>query len=604
VQNIEKLVGHDSLDIEFAVTGDGRVHILQVRPIAVTHLPEPIDDEQVAVTLADARRFLTARRPPGPTLVGSTTRYSVMADWNPAEIIGTKPKRLALSLYRYLITDDVWAQQRAEYGYRDVRPCPLIVEIGGHPYVDVRATFNSFVPAELPDDLAHRLVDHYLDHLARHPHLHDKVEFEVLFTCLTVDFDERAERLRAAGFNASEIAALRAALLTITNRGFERLAFDLGQLPVLEARLARIDAADLAPLDRAFHLLEQTRRIGTLAFAHLARAGFVASALLRSLHNVGALTAQEVNAFLGSVETVLGRMQTDGRRVRDGELSWDAFVASYGHLRPGTYDITSPCYRSAAEQYLRPVVERASSTSGGASAAASDGVWSIQTRRAVGEALAAAGLPVDAERFEQFARGAIAGREEGKFVFTKGLSAALECLAAFGETQGLSREELAHVPIADLLACREVVTQPGAFLDRRVLEGREAFHIAQGVCLPGQIGSEIDLFCFEQEAAEPNFVSLGAVEAPVVAYDLSPASDVDGKIVLIPNADPGFDWLLARDIAGLVTMYGGANSHMAVRAAELGLPAAIGVGELLYAALEPAAVIRLDCASRTISVVQ
>ena len=61
---------------------------------------------------------------------------------------------------------------------------------------------------------------------------------------------------------------------------------------------------------------------------------------------------------------------------------------------------------------------------------------------------------------------------------------------------------------------------------------------------------------------------------------------IDGRIVLIPNADPGYDWLLARPIAGLVTMYGGANSHMAVRAAELSLPAAIGVGELLYGDLE------------------
>ena len=33
-------------------------------------------------------------------------------------------------------------------------------------------------------------------------------------------------------------------------------------------------------------------------------------------------------------------------------------------------------------------------------------------------------------------------------------------------------------------------------------------------------------------------------------------------------------------------MYGGANSHIAVRVAELDVPAAIGVGELLYRDLE------------------
>jgi phosphoenolpyruvate-protein kinase (PTS system EI component) len=89
-----------------------------------------------------------------------------------------------------------------------------------------------------------------------------------------------------------------------------------------------------------------------------------------------------------------------------------------------------------------------------------------------------------------------------------------------------------------------------------------------------------------------------------VASGLTAGTDVTGAIVLIPSADPGYDWLLARDIAGLVTMFGGANSHMAVRAAELRLPAAIGVGELRYQSLETARAVRLDCASRTITAVQ
>ena len=87
----------------------------------------------------------------------------------------------------------------------------------------------------------------------------------------------------------------------------------------------------------------------------------------------------------------------------------------------------------------------------------------------------------------------------------------------------------------------------------------------------------------------------------VFANDVHPGLPVEDSIVLIQGADPGYDWLLARSIRGLVTMYGGANSHMAVRAAELGLPAAIGIGELLYQRLESARALRLDCASRTLT---
>ena len=39
------------------------------------------------------------------------------------------------------------------------------------------------------------------------------------------------------------------------------------------------------------------------------------------------------------------------------------------------------------------------------------------------------------------------------------------------------------------------------------------------------------------------------------------------------------------NIAGLVTQYGGANSHMAIRCAELGIPAAIGIGDKQYEGL-------------------
>ena len=58
--------------------------------------------------------------------------------------------------------------------------------------------------------------------------------------------------------------------------------------------------------------------------------------------------------------------------------------------------------------------------------------------------------------------------------------------------------------------------------------------------------------------------------------------NIKGKIVAISNADPGFDWIFSHNIVGLITQYGGANSHMAIRCAELGVPAAIGIGDNLY----------------------
>ena len=45
-------------------------------------------------------------------LIGDCRHFSTMTDWNPAEIIGLKPKNLALSLYQSLITNEVWSESR------------------------------------------------------------------------------------------------------------------------------------------------------------------------------------------------------------------------------------------------------------------------------------------------------------------------------------------------------------------------------------------------------------------------------------------------------------------------------------------------------------
>ena len=37
-----------------------------------------------------------------------------------------------------------------------------------------------------------------------------------------------------------------------------------------------------------------------------------------------------------------------------------------------------------------------------------------------------------------------------------------------------------------------------------------------------------------------------------------------------------------KNLKGLITKYGGANSHMSIRCAELNLPSAIGVGDRLF----------------------
>ena len=71
--------------------------------------------------------------------------------------------------------------------------------------------------------------------------------------------------------------------------------------------------------------------------------------------------------------------------------------------------------------------------------------------------------------------------------------------------------------------------------------------------------------------------------------------DLKDKIICIEGADPGYDWVFARNIAGLITKYGGANSHMAIRCAEYNIPAAIGCGEQPFEKIINSKRVILDC---------
>jgi len=606
LREIESLLGYDSLDVEFAITADAGLHILQVRPIAVDHSRWDGSDADILKRLDEARELFNRLQQPAPFVVGQRGLFGIMPDWNPAEIIGTKPTPLSVSLYQYLIMDETWATQRAEYGYRDVRPQPLLISFAGHPYVDIRASFNSFIPKPLDDALAGRLVDFYLSWLERHPHLHDKVEFDVVPTCFALDFDRWHERLMThGGFAGHEVEQLRDALRDISQRALSRNNQDLAALDTLEQRFAHLASSPMLPLEQVWTLLHDCRRYGALPFAHLARSAFVAITFLRSAVSTGVLTEEEMDDFLGTIRTVSHALSQDALSCSKGEMSSENFVHKYGHLRPGTYDINSLSYRADPERYLVPLVESAASQP---SAQLVNGQLWQRARQRFTNALNEQGIVCSADELELFLRKAIEGREYAKFAFTRNLSMALDVLVNWAEPLGLSREDLAYIEINKLMMLRSSGASPEELSQRLLAEadkGRAEHEQIQLIELPPLICSAEDFNVFLYPATQPNFVGTNVARGTCV--DLSQSSDeqdLAGKIAMIPQADPGYDWLFGRQIAGLITMYGGANSHMAIRAAEFGLPAALGVGETQYRTLAAAQSLELDAGNRMIRVIR
>lgn len=583
---------HDSLDVEFAVDATGLV-LLQVRPLVAGQRPTIKLDTQKRALQAIADRVAKGMRP-HPYLSGERSLYGVMPDWNPAEIIGLRPRPLALALYRDLVTDSIWAYQRDNYGYRNLRSFPLMVHFEGLPYIDVRVSMNSFVPRDLDDGIAGRLVNYYLDRLAAVPALHDKVEFEIVFSCYTFDLPARLERLADHGFSAGDREAIAASLKRLTERIIHRdqglWVQDSRKVRLLDERRPRILEAELDTVSRIYWLLEDCKRYGTLPFAGLARAGFIAVQLLNSMAAVGLIAQSDRDRFMLGLKTVGSRMAADFRR-----LDRSAFLAEYGHLRPGTYDILSPRYDEAPDLYFDWSAPRPPE------AAEKDRfALSLSQMRGIERHLAELGIDTSVTSLFDFLESAIEEREYAKFVFSRSLSDALVLLRQLGETHGYSADEMSYANIGVLHELMASSADPAELIGASIERGRERHAMTRSICLPPLIATTDDVFAFRLPATQPNFIGQKAIRAPV--RDSSDPEAMRGAIVAIPSADPGFDWIFTRGIAGFVTAYGGVNSHMAIRANELGLPAVIGAGEALFQRWAAARMLFVDCASQQVEI--
>ena len=80
----------------------------------------------------------------------------------------------------------------------------------------------------------------------------------------------------------------------------------------------------------------------------------------------------------------------------------------------------------------------------------------------------------------------------------------------------------------------------------------------------------------------------------LVSPELIGVGTLQGKIVVIRSPDPGYDWIFAQRISGLITEYGGEFSHMTLRCAEFGIPAVVGCGRVIIESLRSGDLIAID----------
>jgi phosphohistidine swiveling domain-containing protein len=598
----ENLFDYKYLDIEFAFNTNEELFIFQVRPI-ITSNKENYSSLDLASSLEKVEKKIEKLNNPHIGILGNKTIFGIMPDWNPAEIIGIKPKTLAISLYKELITDSIWAFQRNNYGYRNLRSFPLLVSFLGAPFIDVRVSFNSFIPSTLNEIIANKLCNYYLNKLESYPKLHDKVEFEIVYSCYYINLSSKLKDLLDYGFNENEIKRIEFCLLELTNNILSKKdSFyykDLEKVELLKDKYDEIESSSLSTIDKIYWHIENCKRYGTLPFAGIARAAFISVQFLKSFLESGIITDIEYSNFLNSLNTVSKQLSNATKKLKDNKISRDDFLKEYGHLRPGTYDIMSFRYDEAFEDYFH-----LSNNDMEDNVISEEANFSFikETLSKIDSLLIENGIKTDANSLITFIKSSIENREYSKFVFTKSLSRVLQLLEEFGKRFEVSREELSYLDIHEILKMYSTLDHRDVFeiLKTNIEKNKDFYKFTKAIKLPPLIISPEDIYNFFQEEGEPNFITLKRIKEDTILEVNLNKETPKNKIVFIESADPGYDFLFTKEIGGLVTKYGGANSHMAIRCAELGIPAIIGAGEKNFDNWKKYKFIEIDCLNKKV----
>ena len=199
----------------------------------------------------------------------------------------------------------------------------------------------------------------------------------------------------------------------------------------------------------------------------------------------------------------------------------------------------------------------------------------------------------------KFCVSAIKLRENSKFIFTRTLSDILESMRLFSKKRGLSfKKDSKYCGLTNFLKVNRDFKK--GYSDNM----NSIFELNQIIKVPFLITNKNDLFIASNLLTKPNFITKKVIRGDTKhLVKEKDKINLKNKIVLIENADPGFDWIFSYNILGLITKYGGVNSHMSIRCEEMNIAAVIGIGNENFEKIKDNNKVILNCKNEQVSII-
>ena len=497
-----------------------------------------------------------------------------MPDWNPAEMIGNQPSELTYSIYSKLITKNSWSKAREEMGYTKIRE-PLMYKFTGKPYIDTRLSFASLIPAKISRKLNLKLVEHWSKILISKPYLHDKIEFEIVDG--SFDFNSQNNIYNNYSFlSKNDKKNYLDSLKEITKNQINNFQ---EKFHIINKKLIKLENSR-SSLIKKFHTNEKNFLIdlkkflnlvksnGIVPFAKYARNAFIAKKLLNSILDNNIIGKKKYNKILNSLETITTTYLKYSKLKNKKEKS--EFLNLFYHLRPGTYDIN-------IRRQNKKILPR-KMTNLDIILNFNNKVDHLLTPKEIKKMnlfLKKNQFLINYDQLINYISSSIKLRENSKFIFTRSISDILEIIRFYANQKNIKLNDLNNFKIDQIL---------NNFPSKKIIKKNRYIsnlkHKEKICKLPYLITTDSDFYIASILISKANFITDKKIESSIFILGKNvKTSKIKNKIIVIENADPGYDWIFNYKIKALITKYGGVNSHMSIRCHELNIPAAIGVGD-------------------------
>ena len=133
-------------------------------------------------------------------------------------------------------------------------------------------------------------------------------------------------------------------------------------------------------------------------------------------------------------------------------------------------------------------------------------------------------------------------------MFSKNIDLIFKNLIAFGNKYKILRKDLSYVKISKILNMYFNVSNFDAIksLKSHINENKKEYHTNKNVILPDVINNIEDIYLQNEKKNKLNFISDKRIVGNVINLAEIKSYDKLNGIVCIENADPGFDFYLAK----------------------------------------------------------